>query len=60
MNDMQAAARATGVPALVAESVSQALDLARLPSEGGVVVISGSVYLVGEARALLLGERTGQ
>ena len=37
-------------------SVSAALEAAR--REGGVVLCCGSLYLAGEARALLLGERT--
>jgi dihydrofolate synthase/folylpolyglutamate synthase len=53
MSDLLAAAQATGTPAEAAESVSQALELARQRG-GSVVVISGSVYLVGEARSLLL------
>jgi dihydrofolate synthase/folylpolyglutamate synthase len=53
MSDLLAAAQATGTPAEAAESVSQALELARQRG-GSVIVISGSVYLVGEARSLLL------
>jgi hypothetical protein len=30
--------------------------MAQESAAGGVVVVSGSVYLVGEARAMLLGE----
>lgn len=56
VEDLVAAARLTGTPAVAAGSVSEALELARaacgLPS--GVIVISGSVYLVGEARSLLI------
>lgn len=38
-------------------SLSEALDAARARvGKGGLVVVCGSVYLVGEARALLLGE----
>jgi len=55
MGDMEAAAAATGTPALAADSVCQALDLAWERSLGGTVVVSGSVYLVGEARLLLIG-----
>jgi dihydrofolate synthase/folylpolyglutamate synthase len=55
MGDMEAAAAATGTPALAADSVWQALDLAWERSLGGTVVVSGSVYLVGEARSLLMG-----
>ncbi len=55
ITDLEAAARATGTPAVSAGSVSDALQWARARGQGGVVVISGSVYLVGEARSLLLG-----
>jgi dihydrofolate synthase / folylpolyglutamate synthase len=59
MDDLMAAAAVTGTPALVAESVEQALRLAEVRTPGGVIVISGSVYLVGEARSLLVsGART--
>ncbi len=59
LDDLLAAAKATGTPALAAESVSQALELAEKwmteqSSENGLIVVSGSVYLVGEARTLLL------
>jgi dihydrofolate synthase/folylpolyglutamate synthase len=54
MKDLEAAANAAGVAAVAADSVSQALELAARRTEGGVVVVSGSVYLVGEARPLLL------
>jgi dihydrofolate synthase/folylpolyglutamate synthase len=59
VDDLLAAARATGTPAFAAESVTQALELAEKwmteqGSESGLVVVSGSVYLVGEARTLLL------
>jgi dihydrofolate synthase/folylpolyglutamate synthase len=56
LSDLVAAAEATGTPAVVAESVSQALQLAQRAGNG-VIVISGSVFLVGEARPLLLAER---
>jgi dihydrofolate synthase/folylpolyglutamate synthase len=52
--DLMAAARATGTPAVAAESVAQALQLAEERAAGETIVISGSVYLVGEARSLLL------
>ncbi len=58
--DLQAAAHASGVAALAADSVAQALELAAIRSQGGVVVVSGSVYLVGEARSLLLAESEGK
>jgi dihydrofolate synthase/folylpolyglutamate synthase len=67
MADLLAAAASTGTPAAAATSVAEALELAETSasaanrSAGGagtvrraVVVIAGSVYLVGEARALLL------
>ena len=50
--DLLAAAEATGTPAVAVDSAAQAIDQAR--AAGGIVVISGSVYLVGEARGLLL------
>jgi dihydrofolate synthase/folylpolyglutamate synthase len=52
-----AAAETTGTHAVAADSVQQALQLARQSADGGVVVVSGSVYLVGEARTLLLDEK---
>jgi dihydrofolate synthase/folylpolyglutamate synthase len=58
LEDLLAAASATGRPAVAAESVSEALGLAQERAAGGVAVVSGSVYLVGEARTLLT-ERTG-
>jgi dihydrofolate synthase/folylpolyglutamate synthase len=54
MKELEAAANATGVPALPAGSVREALQWSAERSKGGVVVVSGSVYLVGEARSLLL------
>lgn len=53
IEDLLAAAQATGTPAIAAGSVRGALALAQEHAAGGTVVISGSVYLVGEARALL-------
>ena len=54
LDDLLAAAKTTGTPVVAAESVSKALELAVEGSRGGMVVVSGSVYLVGEARSLLL------
>jgi len=63
MEDLLAAAQVTGTPAVVASSVREALQMAahgvdagkvRTPIPAATVVISGSVYLVGEARGLLL------
>ena len=56
LEDLLAAAQATGTPAVAAESVSDAMQVARRKADGGLVVVSGSVYLVGEARTLLLKE----
>lgn len=53
LEDLLAAARATGTTALATESVAEALRVAREHATGGAVVVSGSVYLVGEARTLL-------
>jgi dihydrofolate synthase/folylpolyglutamate synthase len=55
MEPLLAAAHSTGTPAQAAESVAAALELAR-PCGEGLVVVSGSVYLVGDARALLIRE----
>ena len=59
-----AAAEATGVRALATESVGQAMQLAieqaRQCAQPSVIVVSGSVYLVGEARTLLLPESGAQ
>jgi dihydrofolate synthase/folylpolyglutamate synthase len=54
MDDLLDAARAVGTPATIAESVSEALRMAGERAAGGTAVISGSVYLVGEARGLLV------
>jgi dihydrofolate synthase/folylpolyglutamate synthase len=57
--DLKSAAKATGTEAIVAESVQGAIDQAEKfagNSRGKSIVISGSVYLVGEARTLLMGK----
>ncbi|MFZ1941668.1 MAG: folylpolyglutamate synthase/dihydrofolate synthase family protein [Terracidiphilus sp.] len=59
VDDLLAAAKTTGTPAVAADSVREALRLAQERSTGGVAVVSGSVYLVGEARALLMAEKGG-
>jgi len=56
MEDLLAAAKATGTAATAADTVEEALRVAQESAAGGVVVASGSVYLVGEARAMLMGE----
>jgi dihydrofolate synthase/folylpolyglutamate synthase len=58
--DLLAAAQATGTPATITASISEALGRAAELTDGGVAVISGSVYLVGEARALLLASGEAQ
>jgi dihydrofolate synthase/folylpolyglutamate synthase len=60
VDDLLAAAMATGTTAIAAESVVKALQLAEERAEGGTTVVSGSVYLVGEARSLLLAGRDRQ
>ena len=54
VDDLLAAARTTGTRALAAGSVEEALHMAQESAAGGVVVVSGSVYLVGEARGVIL------
>lgn len=69
LEDLLAAAAATGTPATSADSVTDALRMAqeRLTQNRvthncvtGVSVVSGSVYLVGEARTLLLSGKSEQ
>jgi dihydrofolate synthase/folylpolyglutamate synthase len=55
LEDLLVAAKATGTTAVAAESVEKAIEIAEKNAQGGVIVVSGSVYLVGEARTLLLG-----
>ncbi len=57
LDDLLAAAKATGTPAVAAQSIREALEMAQDRSAGGVAVVSGSVYMVGEARPLLLTGR---
>ena len=59
MAELEAAARATGIMTVRAESVCEALKWAVDRERGGVVAVSGSVYLVGEARSLLLDGELG-
>ena len=61
LHDLLAAAESTGTPATAADSVRHALQLSQLQVKenkhhSGIIVVSGSVYLVGEARSLLLQE----
>ena len=54
MSDLRAAAETVGVSTVAAQSVQEAIVHAQKLAAGGVAVVSGSVYLVGEARSLLL------
>jgi dihydrofolate synthase/folylpolyglutamate synthase len=56
-DELLAAARATGTKAIAATSVNNALETAEEFAGANPIVVSGSVYLVGEARALLLRAR---
>ena len=58
VEDLLAAAQGTGTPAMVAESVAEALESARHAAveDDAKVVVSGSVYLVGEARGILMSD----
>jgi dihydrofolate synthase/folylpolyglutamate synthase len=60
VEDLLAAAKATGTEAVAAESVRAALLKGAEYGVGGIVVVSGSVYLVGEARAMLLAGKDEQ
>jgi len=60
--EMEAAATATGVKVVTAENVRDAMERAwaLTPADGksdGLVVVTGSVYLVGAVRALLIEAR---
>jgi len=57
LDDLLAAAKATGTAAVAAGSVNEALHMAEERSQGGIAVVAGSVYLVGEARALLMAAK---
>ncbi len=62
METIVQAAESTGTRAVVAGSVAEALEMARREARRGaeanpLVVISGSIYLVGEARTLLLKDQ---
>jgi dihydrofolate synthase/folylpolyglutamate synthase len=56
--DLLAAAQATGTPSTAASTVAEAIQIA-LDLNPARIVISGSVYLVGEARTLLLNPKAG-
>ena len=58
IDELLAAAQKTGTPAVATGSVREALQVAGARAAGGTVVVSGSVYLVGEARGILMrGEK---
>lgn len=59
MAELLAAAKSTGTAAVATDSVKQALELARASGQGDGVVVSGSVYLVGEVRSALLEGEEG-
>jgi dihydrofolate synthase/folylpolyglutamate synthase len=54
MEELERVGREAGIKATSAISVAEALRWARERAYGGTVVVSGSVYLVGEARSLLM------
>ena len=54
IDELTAAAKTTGSDYVAADTVSEALALAASQQDSGLIVVSGSVYLVGEARTLLL------
>lgn len=54
IDDLIAAAQRAGTHAIVAQTDAEAIQIARQKRPGGEVVVSGSVYLVGEIRALLV------
>jgi dihydrofolate synthase/folylpolyglutamate synthase len=58
IDDLLVAAAATGTPAIAADSVTDALRIAENRAAGGTAVVSGSVYLVGEARGKLLSGKS--
>jgi dihydrofolate synthase/folylpolyglutamate synthase len=57
--DLLAAAEATGVPSTPSSTVEEAIQIA-LALKPAKIVISGSVYLVGEARHILLNPAQAQ
>jgi dihydrofolate synthase/folylpolyglutamate synthase len=56
VGDLQAAAAALGLAAAPCAGLAEGLAAARAAAgDRGLVVVAGSLYLVGEARALLRG-----
>jgi len=59
INDLETIGIEMGVQSTSARTVKEALRMAKDHAQTGVVVVSGSVYLVGEARSLLLSGEIG-
>jgi dihydrofolate synthase / folylpolyglutamate synthase len=59
--DLASAARSAGIHAVVTHSVGDAVELARsLAGADGIVLVTGSLYVVAEAREELVGGVDGQ
>ena len=59
MTDLVAASQSAGVPALSAPDLPAALTLAQMVTPpGGIILATGSVYLVGELRQLALAQKS--
>lgn len=56
LEDLKSVADTIGSMAYAVDSVAEALRIAGEKSQGGVVVVAGSVYLVGEARPFLMND----
>jgi dihydrofolate synthase/folylpolyglutamate synthase len=57
IDDLVAAARALDIPAQSAPTVAEALaEARRLTPPDGIIIATGSIYLVGELRTLALNE----
>lgn len=54
VEDLLAAAQLTGTKAIAVASIADAIERAAADTSNATIVISGSVYLVGEARPLVL------
>ena len=59
MDELATAAQGTGIKFQKSDSVLNAMSQAKELARGGTVVVSGSVYLVGEARSWLLHRKEG-
>ena len=57
LEELSTVARDLEIPARTAPSVSEALaEARRLTSPNGLIVATGSIYLIGELRSLILAE----